>query len=130
MQFIVGTIISIFGGGVSIIAGCHGSGNVDCVSNAFVSLLVALFFISALGVLLAIGYVAQEKRNARLAYVLIGAEAFAGIIFLFDARHAAGWFDRLCNLVLLMVALWVGYLAWQQAQAGGRRIVHRHNSTK
>ncbi len=122
VQFILGTLLTFVTGGVSIVSSCQTNGS-DCVSNTFVSLVLVLFVIMGYGLLLAVGFLAQERRSSRLALLLIGLEGFAGLIFLFDAKQAPGMVDRLTNILSLLVAIWVSYVALQLYRAKGARIV-------
>src|SRR5690348_6565484 len=88
IQFIIGTTLSFMSGGASIVSGCRGNSGADCATNAFVSLILIIMTVVAYTFVLGLGYVAQERRSSRLAYSLIAAEAFALLIFLFDAKHA------------------------------------------
>ena len=111
----------------SIIAGCRGGFSADCVTNAFVSLVLIIMMIVGLGILLALGYAAQARRSVRLAYTLMGAEAFAALVFLFDAKQAPGIVERLTNFVSFLVAAWVIFIAWRLSRAKGGRMVTRQS---
>lgn len=124
VQFVFGTILAFIAGIVSIISGCR-NGGVDCATNTFVSLMLIIMTIAAYGVLLGIGYVAQDKRSARLALALIVLEFVGGVIFLFDARHATNIFDLATNLTSFLIAAWVMYVAFRQFRAKGTRMVRR-----
>lgn len=125
VQFIVGTGLTFLNGGASIISGC--TNGADCVSNAFVSLLLIILVIACYATLLGLGYVAQEKRSSRLALLLIGAEAFAALIFLFDAKQAPAIIDKGTNFVSFIIALWVMYIAFNLYRSKGARMVRvRH----
>lgn len=123
VQFIVGAGLSFINGVASIISGCHNANSADCVSNAFVSLILIILTIAAFGFLLGLGYVAQDRRSSRMALFLIGCEVFAMVIFLFDAKHAPSLVDKITNIVSALVAVWVTYVAWRLYRAGGTRIV-------
>jgi hypothetical protein len=126
IQFIVGAALTFLSNAVSIISGC--TGGADCVSNAFVSLLLVILVIGAYSLLFAIGYVAQEKRSSGLALLLIAAQAFAALIFIFDARQAPGLIDKITNGLSFLIAIWVAYVAFNLYRAKGARIVRsRHN---
>ena len=129
VQFIVGAGLSFINGLASIISGCHGANSADCVSNAFVSLILIILTIVAFGFLLGLGYVAQDRRSSRLALVLIGCEAFAVLIFLFDAKHAPGLVDKTTNALSTLIGLWVIYVSWRLYRSKGARIV-KTRSTK
>ena len=130
VQFIIGAGLSFISGVASIIGGCRGAGGADCVSNAFVSLILIILTVTAFGFLLGLGYVAQERRSSRLAALLIGCEAFAMLIFLFDARQSPAVVDKLTNAISFIVAAWVAFVAVQLYRARGGRIVRRHRSSR
>lgn len=132
VQFILGTALSFLSGIGSIIAGCR-HGGVDCVTNSFVSLLVVIMLVGGYGILLALGYVAQEKRDPRLALALMACESFAGLIFLFDTKQSPDLFSKLTNLLSFGIVVWVLFIAFRQFRAGSGRMVHipeRHSSRK
>lgn len=126
VQFLVGTVLTFLTGAASIIGGCRSGGGADCVSNAFVSLLFVILVVAVYGSLLGLGYVAQEKRSSRLALFLIGVEAFAALIFLFDARQAPGLIDKITNAASFIIAAWVIFVAFNLYRAKGGRIVKVH----
>jgi len=128
IQFIIGCILAFVTGLSSIISSCYGTGNADCVSNTFVSLLVVLLMICGYGLLIILGYLAQAQRSGRLALLLIGMEACAGVIFLFDAKQSPGLIDRAANLAAFALALWVAYIAFNLFRSGGARVVHARHS--
>ena len=125
VQFIVGTVLALLSGGASILTGCVGASGADCVSNAFVSLLLVLFTVAGYGLLLAIGFWAQERRSPRLCLLLLAVEAGAAIIFLFDAKQAPDSIDRISNLASFLLAVWVGLVAVNLYRSRGARIVRR-----
>lgn len=126
LQFIVGTAFTFLTGAASIIGGCTGAAGADCVSDAFVSLLFVILVVAMYGFFLALGYVAQERRSSRLALLLITTEAFAALIFLFDARQSPGLIDKTTNAVSFLVAVWVIFVAFNLYRAKGARIVRAH----
>jgi hypothetical protein len=123
VQFVIGIGLSFVGSVASIIGGCRGHSGVDCASNTLVSLVLVILTVGAFGALLALGYAAQERRSSRLALILIGAEALAALIYLFDAKHSPGIIDRLTNVAGFAVAAWVIIVAVRLARSKGRRIV-------
>ena len=127
VQFIIGAGLSFVSGVASIIGGCRDVSGADCVSNAFVSLILIILTVVAFSFLLGLGYVAQERRSNRLALILIGCEAFAMLIFLFDARQSPAVVDKLTNAISFIVAAWVAFVAWNLSRArGGRLVKTRH----
>jgi hypothetical protein len=124
VQFVMGILLSFVTGGISIFVGCHGQGAGDCVSNTFVSLILIILIAVGYGVLLGVGYLAQERRSPRLALTLMALEALAVLIFAFDAKHAPDPVTLLANIISLALAAWVIFLAWRLVRAKGGRIVH------
>jgi hypothetical protein len=123
VQFIVGAILTFLNSAISIISGCVGNSGTDCVSNTFVSLLLVILIVGAYGLLLTIGYIAQEKRSSSLALLLIAAQTFAALIFLFDARQTPMLIDKATNGLSFVIAIWVAYVAFNLYRAKGARIV-------
>jgi len=128
VQFVVGTALTFLTGLASIISGCRTSTGADCVGNTFVSLLLIIMVVVGYGFLLGVGYFAQDKRSSKLALLLIGSEAVAALIFLFDARQAPGLIDKFTNGLSFLIALWVAYIAFNLYRARGARIVRKRNS--
>ena len=124
IQFVVGILLSFVTGGISVFVGCHNQTAGDCISNTFVSLVLIILIAVGYAILLAVGYLAQERRSTQLAMVLMGLEAFAVLIFAFDAKHAPDPVTFIANLVSLALAIWIIFLAWHLARAKGGRIVH------
>ncbi|HET8709518.1 MAG TPA: hypothetical protein VFL85_04540 [Candidatus Saccharimonadales bacterium] len=122
MQFAVVTIFALITQLGPSIDDCIKSRG-DCAnevmsSMAYVVLLgVWLIFVSV------IGYAAQDRRNRRMAQLLIGCEAFIGLIALFNARHFPSFMGLISSLVNMGFALLAIYLAWNIIRSGGGRIV-------
>lgn len=133
IQFVIGVFLSFISGGISIIADCRGTSSGECISNAFVSLILIILVVLWLGFLLVLGYATQDRRSSRLALVLMGAESLTALIYLFDAKHSPDIFSGLMNLVSLLIAAWVIFVAWHILRAKGGRIVrgrqHHHKSS-
>jgi hypothetical protein len=123
VQFVATTALSFIGALVSIIGGCTGGVNANCVSNTLVSLILLILIIFALGFLLVLGFAAQERRSSRLAKLLIVSEILAAIIYLYDTQHALNILERLTNIASCLLAIWVIILAWRLSRAKGGRIV-------
>lgn len=128
VQFLAGVALSFVNGVASIAGGCFHTNSVDCVSNALVSLIVMLGSAMLFGVVLGLGYVAQARRSARLAYILIGAEIAMGAIFLFDAKHAVDVITVVTNLLSASIAAWVIWVAWNLSRTRGGRMVRARNT--
>lgn len=132
VQFAVTAGLSIINGLASVIVGCRGGATADCITNTFVSLVLIILMVVGLGILLALGYAAQARRSARLAYTLIVIEAFVALIFLFDTKQSPGIVERLTSFLSFAVAAWVIFVAWRLSRAKGGRIVdgrRRHHTT-
>ena len=123
VQFAAIAGLSFINGLASIISGCRGGATADCVTNAFVSLVLIIMLLVGLGILLALGYAAQARRSVRLAYTLMAAEAFAAAVFLFDAKQTPSLVERLTNFLSFLVSAWVIFVAWRLSRAKGGRIV-------
>lgn len=124
-QLIIGTAMSFVGGVASIISDCRTQGGADCVSNAFVSLVLVILTVCVYMFLLGLGYTAQERRSRRLAKLLILAEAVVALFYLFDTKQAPALIDRVTNFIACATAVWVAIVATRLARAGGRRVVNR-----
>lgn len=129
VQFILGAALTLLNSAVSIVSGCVTKG-ADCVGNTFVSLLLIVLVVAAYGALLGLGYVAQERRSSKLALLLIGCEAFAALIFLFDARQTPSPIDKVTNALSFVVAIWVALVAFNLYRAKGARIVRARPKAK
>jgi len=77
-----------------------------------------------LGVLLALGYSAQERRSTRLALILVGSELVAAIIYAFDAKLSPDLINRVVNVIGAGIVVWVIVIAVRLALSKGRRIVN------
>lgn len=96
-----------------------------CVATAFVSMVMIVFAGIWLLILSILGYAAQERRNKRIAYTLIGLEAFTLLIALMLARLPGNWFAGLSAVIAALIAAWVMLLAFRISRAKGGRIVQR-----
>jgi hypothetical protein len=128
IQFACGTILAAINGGGSVIGECLHHSGADCATNTFVTLLFLIFTAGALAVLAILGYIAQERRSPRLAYILMAVEMGAALIYLFDAKQAPGLIDRITNLASCLIAVWVVVVAWRLARSRGARIVTRQRA--
>lgn len=122
MQFAVVTIFGLLTQLGPAIGDCVKSRG-DCTNEVMSSLLyvvllgVWLIFVSV------IGYAAQDRRNRRMAQLLIACEGFIGLISLFNARHFPSILGLISSLVNFGFAVLAIYLAWNIIRSGGGRIV-------
>lgn len=123
VQFVVTTLLTFVSGVDSVVGSCRQGFNADCVSNAFVSLVLIILIVFALGCLLLLGYAAQERRSSFLAKLLLAAEVGIAFIYLFDTKQAPDLIERITNLLSFSLAAWVALVAWRLARSNGGRIV-------
>ncbi len=137
IQFIVLGLLNIIGGIASIVTTWHHQGT-DHISNLLASIIFFLLIVGWFGVLVALGYGAQERRNKRLAQVLIAAELLTLLVALFNIKLAVKYNGSLLSLGTsiadVLLAAWVITLAFRLMKAGGRRITvasrSRHRPAK
>jgi hypothetical protein len=127
IQFIVLSLLNLANGSVSIVTTCrHDSSN--CVANLLSSAVFYILAVGWFGLLLAVGYLAQEQRNKRLAQALIAGELLTTLVACFNVKLDLGSHTSLLSLSLLtsladiLLALWAISLAYRLMRAGGRRI--------
>jgi hypothetical protein len=122
MQFAVVTIFAFTTQFSSVVAECV-KHNGNCVGDTLTSFIYVILVGVWLGFVSVIGYTVQDKRNRRMAQLLIACEGMVGLIALFNARHFPNFFGLVASLVDLGFAVLVIYLAWNVLRAGGGRIV-------
>lgn len=128
IQFIVLGLLNIANGLDSIITTCRHSGG-DCVGNIFSSLIFYMLAVGWFGVVLGLGYLAQERRSKRLAQLLIMAECLIVLVALFNIKLNLKYHNGLLSLFTsfldLVLSVWVITLAYRLMRAGGKRITGR-----
>ncbi len=126
IQFITLGLLNIANGLDSIITTCHHPGG-DCVGNVFSSLIFYILTVGWFGVVVVLGYAAQEHRTKRLAQLLIAAEAAIGLVALFNIKlnlkYHNGILSLSTSLIDLFLAIWIITLAYRLMRAGGGRVV-------
>jgi hypothetical protein len=132
-QFIVLGLINIAGALESIISTCRHNGN-SCVSNLLVSVIFYLLLVTWFGIVAAIGVLAQNSRNRKLAILLILAEFAVFCVAGYNVKLNLTYHNSLLGLItsLLDIAfsLWVISLAYRLIRSGGRRVVKRQRRRK
>lgn len=122
-QFLVMVLLNFVGAIVSSIASCHeATSTYSCVSDIGINLLYVILLAGWFGFIWILAYAAQDRRNHRLALILIGAEAMILAISLFNAKHYPNILGLLTSLVDAAFALWVIWLAYKLTRAKGGRI--------
>ena len=133
IQFIVLGLLNIANGLDSIVTTCHHAGG-DCVGNIFSSLIFYILAVGWFGVVLVVGYAAQEKRSKRLAQLLIAAEGLIALVALFNIKlnlaYHSGLLSLFTSVVDVLLATWIITLAYRLMRAGGKRITVKQRSRK
>lgn len=133
IQFIVLSLLNIVNGIVSIVTTCTHPGG-DCTGNILSSIIFYILIVSWFGVVLILGYLAQQKRSRRLAQALIAAEGAIMLVALFNIKLTLKYHNGFLNLftstVDLVLALWIVTLAYRLMRAGGGRVVRRERIRK
>lgn len=136
IQFIVLGLLNIATGVDSVVTTCAHD-RADCVSNIIVSLLFYLLIVGWFGMVLALGYLAQERRGKRLAQLLIMAEFAILLVATFNVKlnlkYHNGLLSLITSLLDIALAIWIITLAYRLMRAGGKRITsrkrRRHHTT-
>ncbi len=122
VQFVSMSLLGIANAADSSISTCASRGS-DCVSNLMVSIIFYILTALWFGFIWSLGYAAQDRRSARLAYLLIGIELMVIMVASFNAKHHTNLINLFTSVVDIGLALWVILLAWRLSRAKGGRIV-------
>lgn len=128
VHFIAMCVLGIANGAYSIVTTCQQYS--DCLSNALVSVVYWLLIAAWFGFLWILAYAAQEKRNKRLAQLLIACEALVAFIAFFNARHHPDIIGLITSIVDIFFALWVILLAFRLMRAKGGRVVTKQRGSR
>lgn len=128
-QFIVMVILNFVGGITGTAQQCSASSS-DCVGNIILSLLFFLLISFWFGFVWILGYSVQDRRNKRLAQLLVATEAMILLVSLFDAKHHPNILGLLTSLTDAGFAIWTIVLAWRLVRANGGRVTTRHHPVK
>jgi hypothetical protein len=129
VQFITMSFLYLLINLSSIISTCSG-GSFNCVSNSISSISLSIVIIIAFACLWLLGYYVQNRRNRRLALLLIAVEAGVFIIELLDAHNFTNVLSLITSVIDMLLALWVIALAFRLFRAKGGRIVGRSRRQK
>jgi hypothetical protein len=128
IQFIVLGFLNIANAVDSIITTCNHPG-ADCVGNLLTSMIIFLLITSWFGVILVLGFGAQERRNKRIAWLLICAELAVIAVACYNIKLNIEFHNGLLGLVTscadVAISIWVISLAYRLIKAGGGRVVRR-----
>lgn len=123
IQFLVIILLNFVGAIVSSIGSCHEATNTySCVSDIGIDLLYVILLAGWFGFIWILAYAAQDRRDHRLAAILIGAEAMILVVSLFNAKHYPNILGLLTSLIDAAFAVWIIWLAYKLTRAKGGRI--------
>lgn len=129
IQFVILSFLGIANGANSVVTTCrHDSTN--CVSNLIVSLIFFILTAVWFGAVWLLGYMAQERRQRRLAQLLICAEGLIALVALFNAKHHTDILGLVTSLIDLGLAIWIVFLAFRLMRSGGGRVVARQRARR
>jgi hypothetical protein len=134
IQFIVLGLLNIADALQSIISTC-GNSNGDCVGNLLSSVIYYLLIVVWFGVILALGFAAQQGRSKRLARLLICAELAVIVVAAYNVKldklgFHNGILSLLTSLIDIVISIWVVTLAYHLTKASGGRVVRRQRRSK
>jgi hypothetical protein len=129
IQFLVLALLNFVNAIASAIDACHGGTDAySCVSGVGIDLLYVLVIAAWFGFIWVLAYAAQDRRDHRLATILIGAEGMVLIVALFNAKHLPNILGLITSLTDAVLAAWVIFLAFKILRAKGGRITARRTS--
>ena len=122
-QFVVIVLLNFVGAIVTSVGSCNEATNTyGCVSDVGINLLYVILLAVWFGFVWILAYAAQDRRDHRLATMLMGAEAMILAISLFNAKHYPNILGLITSLVDAAFAVWVIWLAFRLTRAKGGRI--------
>lgn len=130
-QFLVVLLLNFVGAIAASIGDCRdASTTYDCVSGIGINLLYVILLAGWFGFVWILAYAAQDRRDHRLAMLLIGAEFMILVVSLFNAKHFPNVLGLITSLTDAALAVWVMWLAFQLTRAKGGRITAHHRRTR
>lgn len=121
VQLAVATFFVILGGVADTVENCDSAS--DCVANSFLWLVIAFMVGGWFIAMSALGYLAQTKRNYKLARLLIAGELFTAFITFMLLKNPSSPLSFIGSAIIFVLAIWTIVLAWRLYQARGARIV-------
>lgn len=129
-QFLVILLLNFVGAIAASIGDCRdASTTYDCVSGIGINLLYVILLAGWFGFVWVLAYAAQDRRDHRLAILLIGAELMILMVSLFNAKHFPNILGLVTSLVDAAFAVWIIWLAFKLSRAKGGRITASHRRT-
>jgi preprotein translocase subunit SecG len=133
IQFIVLGLLNIGDALDSIITTCNHPGG-DCVGNLLSSLIFYILITVWFGIILALGFGAQERRSKRLSQALILAElavfAVASYNINLNVNYHNGVLSLVTSCIDVIFSIWIISLAYRLMKASGGRVVKQRNRRK
>lgn len=122
-QFLVMVLLNFVNAVSSSVSTCREANTTyDCVSGIGIDVLYVILIAGWFGFIWVLAYAAQDRRNRRLALLLIGAELMVLAISLFNAKHFPNALGLVISLVDAAFAVWIIWLAFRLMMAKGGRI--------
>lgn len=134
IQFIVLGLLNIGTALQSIITTCTHSGT-SCVGNLLSSVIFYFLIVIWFGIILIIGFAAQQGRSKRLAQLLICTELAVFVVAAYNIKlDHLGFHNGILSLVTsfidVILSLWVISLAFRLMKSSGKRVVKRQRHSK
>ncbi|HVA11537.1 MAG TPA: hypothetical protein VNG32_05250 [Candidatus Dormibacteraeota bacterium] len=134
IQFIVLGVLNIGTALQSIITTCSHSGG-DCVGNLLSSVIYYVLIVGWFGVILLLGFAAQEGRNKRLALSVICAELAVFVVAGYNIKlDHFGFHNGILSLVTscvdVLLSIWVITIAYRLTKSSGGRVVKRQRRSR
>lgn len=134
IHFIVMMLFAFVNTIMDIIDKCKDSPPSSCLQDSGISLIYVLLLAGWFGFLCVLGYAAQQNRNPKIAFTLMGAEAMVLLIALFNVQHYNGEantpLEFLNSIVDAAFAAWIILLAFRLTRARGGRITAKGRARK
>lgn len=130
LQFIAMVLLNFIGAIVGSITSCKdATSTYDCVGSIGVEFVYVILIAFWFGFVWLLAYTAQERRDHRLAMMLIAAESMILVVSLFNAEHYPNILGLITSLVDAAFAVWVIWLAIRLTKAKGGRITARQRTS-
>lgn len=124
IQFIVMVVLNFIDNAViGSIGTCHdATSTYDCVSGIGINVLYVIILAGWFAFVWILAYAAQDRRDRRLAAILMGAELMILAIALFNAKHYPNIAGLITSVADAAFAIWVMILAFRIVRSKGGRI--------
>ncbi len=123
IQFVIIALLNFVGAVINIVVECHdASSGYECASSAAIDMVYVILLAGWFGFIWVLAYAAQQRRDHRLAAILMGAEAMVLVVSLFNAKHYPNLLGLITSLVDAAFAVWIIFLAFRLIRAKGGRI--------